>query len=110
MGGEDAGDGFGIGPARAGDVDGDGHDNLVIGAWQHGSAAHSGGKVYVYSGKDGSVLSTFTGRIPGATLGFDADGMGDVDGDGEADFLVTSAWSLVNGVRSGRAMIVSPVS
>ena len=105
--GEGPGEGFGIGPARAGDVDGDGHADLVVGAWQHGGAAHSGGKVYVFSGKDGSTLATYTGRIPGETLGFDADGMGDVDGDGSADFLLTSAWSLVNGVRSGRAMIVS---
>lgn len=105
--GEAAGDGFGIGPARAGDVNGDGHDDLVVGAWQHRSAAPSGGKVYVLSGKDGSVLQTYTGRVPGETLGFDADGLGDVDGDGRIDYLVTSAWSLVNGVRSGRTLVVS---
>lgn len=95
--------------ARAGDVDGDGHDDLVLGAWQHGSVAHSGGKIYVMSGKDGGVLATYTGTIPGETLGFDADGMGDVDGDGRADFLVTSAWSLVNGVRSGRTLVLRGV-
>lgn len=105
--GEGAGQGFGIGPARAGDVNGDGHADLVIGAWQYGGAAHSGGRVYVYSGQDGSLLRTYTGKIPGETLGFDADGLGDVDGDGEIDFLVTSAWSLVNGPRSGRVLVVS---
>jgi len=105
--GEAAGDGFGIGPARAGDVDGDGHDDLVVGAWQHKSAAPSGGKIYVLSGRDGSVLQTYTGRIPGETLGFDADGLGDVNGDGRIDFLVTSAWSLINGVRSGRTLVIS---
>lgn len=105
--GEEAGDGFGIGPARAGDVDGDGHDDLVIGAWQHGSAAFSGGKVYVYSGKEGALLTTYTGKVPGETFGFDADGMGDVDGDGSIDFLLTSAWSMINGPRSGRTYIVS---
>ena len=108
LSGEASGDGFGIGPARAGDVDGDGYDDLVVGAWQHGSAAHSGGKVYVYSGKDAALLWSFTGRVAGETLGFDADGMGDVNGDGRPDFLVTSAYSLVNGVRSGRTLIVSP--
>jgi hypothetical protein len=109
LAGEAAGDGFGIGPARAGDVDGDGHDDLVIGAWQHGSAAHSGGKVYVMSGKDGRVLATYTGKVPGETFGFDTDGMGDVDGDGRIDFLLTSAWSLVNGPRSGRTLVVRGV-
>ncbi|NKB88976.1 MAG: tetratricopeptide repeat protein [Acidobacteria bacterium] len=42
--GEAAGDGFGIGPADAGDVDGDGHADLIVGAWQHSSAAPAGGK------------------------------------------------------------------
>ncbi len=105
--GEAPGDGFGIGPARAGDVNGDGHADLVVGGWQHRSAALSGGKIYVYSGKDGELLESFTGKIPGETLGFDADGLGDVDGDGRYDYLVTSAWSLIRGVRSGRALVVS---
>ena len=34
--------------------------------------------------------------------------LGDINGDGRPDFQVTSAYSLVNGVRSGRALIVSP--
>ncbi len=105
--GEKAGDGFGIGPARAGDVNGDGHADLIVGAWQQRNAAHSGGKIYLYSGKDGSLMKAWTGRIAGETLGFDADGMGDVNGDGADDFLVTSAWSLVNGPRSGRTLILS---
>lgn len=105
--GEAAGDGFGIGPADAGDVDGDGHDDLIIGAWQHGSAAPSGGKTYLYSGRDGSLLAEWTCKVMGDTFGFDATGMGDVDGDGVIDFLLTSAWSAVNGARSGRMFILA---
>lgn len=105
--GEAPGDGFGIGPADAGDVDGDGHDDLIVGAWQHSGAAPSGGKVYLFSGKDGSLIRTWTGRVPGETFGFDATGMGDVDGDGATDFLLTSAWSAVNGSKSGRVYILS---
>ena len=80
--GETAGEGFGVGPANAGDVDGDGHDDLIIGAWQYGGAAISGGRAYLYSGKDGHLMKTSRVVFPGDTFGFDAVGIGDVDGDG----------------------------
>lgn len=105
--GETSGDSFGIGPADAGDVDGDGHADLIVGAWQQDNAAPAGGKVYLYSGKDQSLLRAWTCRVMGDTFGFDATGMGDVDGDGSIDFLLTSAWSAVSGPKSGRMFIVS---
>jgi hypothetical protein len=108
--GEAAGDGFGIGVADTGDVNGDGHDDLLVGAWQHASAAVSGGKLYLLSGKDGDLLASVTGNVPGETLGFDTTHVGDVDGDGHTDFLVTSAYSAVNGYRSGRVFILSGAS
>lgn len=105
--GETPGEGFGIGAATAGDVDGDERADLVVGAWQYAGAAVSGGRTTVYSGKDGRLLRTYTCRVPGDTFGFDAVGLGDVDGDGAADFLVTSAWSGVHGYHSGRVFVLS---
>lgn len=105
--GQGPGEGFGTCAAKTGDVNGDGIADLVVGSWQYGAAAWSGGRVAVYSGKDGSLLQSFTGKVPGETLGFDAVGVGDVDGDGKTDFLITSAWSMVNGIRSGRVYIVA---
>jgi len=105
--GENAGDGFGIGSAEAGDVNGDGHEDLVLGAWQYAGAASAGGRIYVYSGKDGTLLRTITGRVPGETLGFDATGVADANGDGIPDLLVTASWSNVNGFRSGRMYLIA---
>jgi hypothetical protein len=105
--GETQGDGFGIGRATVGDVNHDGHADLVVGAWQYGAAALSGGRSYLFSGKDGRLLKTYTCRIPGDTFGFDAVGLGDVDGDGTADLLITSAWSGIHGFHSGRMFIIS---
>jgi hypothetical protein len=105
--GETAGEGFGTSPSNAGDVDGDGHADLIVGSWQYSGAAVGAGRASLYSGKDGSLLRTYTSRIPGDTLGFDAVGLGDVDGDGTVDLLLTSAWSGVRGNRSGRVFVIS---
>lgn len=107
LSGENAGEGFGTSPSNAGDLDGDGLADLAVGAWQYGGAAMSGGRITVYSGKDGRVLRTITCRVPGDTLGFDSVGIGDVDSDGVRDLLVTAAYSGIKGYHSGRVFIVS---
>ena len=104
--GETAGEGFGTSPAVAGDVDGDGRADLLVGAWQHSTGAIGGGRVYLYSG-DARLLETYTCRTPGDTFGFDAVALGDVDADGTVDLLITSGWSGVSGFHSGRVFVIS---
>jgi hypothetical protein len=105
--GETAGEGFGTSPSVAGDVDGDGHADLIVGAWQYAGAAVGGGRAYLYSGFDGHLIRTYTCRTPGDTFGFDAVTMGDVRRDGMSDFLITSGWSGVSGYHSGRVFLIS---
>ncbi len=104
--GETAGEGFGSSQSRAGDVDGDGVPDLIVGAWQYAGAAASGGRAYLYSGT-GRLLRTFTSKVPGDTFGFDAVDLGDVNGDAVVDFLITAGWSGRAGYHAGRVFVVS---
>lgn len=81
--------GDGVGPGRgAGDVDGDGVNDLIIGSYTHGSGAAAAGRVRIFSGATGGLLRTITGNQPGETIGFDAVGIGDVNNDCAIDFIV----------------------
>jgi hypothetical protein len=86
--GENAGDGMGPG-REAGDVDGDGVDDLAVGSYQYG--ADDAGRITIFSGATGAVLRTLTSTTAGENLGFDALGIGDVDGDGRVDLLAAAA-------------------
>lgn len=101
------GEGFGTTAAACGDANGDGAADLIIGAWQHGGVAPSAGACYLHSGKDGSLLHTWRCAQAQDTLGFDAIGVGDADGDGNDDFVMSSAWSIVDYGRQGRVFLVA---
>lgn len=82
----------GLGPGRgAGDVDGDGHADVSIGYWTNNDGGAGAGKVVIYSGRTGLPLRTITSRTPGENFGFNAMGVGDVDGDRKVDLLVGAA-------------------
>jgi hypothetical protein len=74
--------------ASAGDVNGDGHADLIVGAPDDDNAGNSSGSARVFSGLDGSVLYSFDGVSADDWYGLSLSGAGDVDRDGYADFLV----------------------
>jgi MYXO-CTERM domain-containing protein len=84
-------DGFGRSVTGAGDIDGDGYDDLVVGAYGVESAS---GSAYVYYGSATGIDSTSEDKLTafdGASndyFGLSVSGAGDLDGDGYGDFLV----------------------
>jgi hypothetical protein len=90
-----------------GDVDGDKTHDLYVSDWANSAKGRSTGRAYVYSGTDGHLLFNMTGEAAGDGFGIGVADAGDVDGDGAIDFLVTSAWSGVNGFQSGRVFVIA---
>ncbi|MFT4976782.1 MAG: hypothetical protein ACI8S6_002687 [Myxococcota bacterium] len=95
------------------DIDGDGYDDIIIGAMGiSDNGTDAGGAYVVYGPLSGSIDLTTSAE---ATLLGDAaeDGagrstvlIGDVDSDGHADMLVTATGDGTNGVESGVAYLV----
>lgn len=81
---------FGRAIARAGDVDADGVEDLVIGSPGVSLAGPSAGAARVYSGATGALLHHFNGSAPGDNLGLAVAGLGDCNGDGHDDVAVSA--------------------
>ena len=101
-------DGDGLGPGRGiPDINGDGHADVSLAAWQSSAATPAGGKVYIHSGKDGSILHTVTGTLGQDALGVDALSVGDVNGDGNMDYMLTAVGQDFGGTDVGHLYIVT---
>jgi len=103
MTGVSASDYFGISVSKAGDVNGDGYSDVIVGASGYNS---NQGRSYIYFGGN-SMNSTadviFTGLEQGDEFGCSVSEAGDVNGDGYHDVIIGA--SAINGSGEGNTYI-----
>jgi hypothetical protein len=115
--GANIGDNLGYSVNSAGDVNGDGLDDIVVGA---AYAVNQQGLSYVIFGRHESIATTFPlnsldgrngfrieGDIPGVRLGDSVSSAGDVNGDGLDDVIIGAPRANVNdGFATGKSTLI----
>ena len=100
---------FGYSVAGAGDVNGDGYTDALIGAYNYSNGASSEGRVYLYLGASTGLsttpLWTAESNQAGAWFGYSVAGAGDLNGDGFSDIIVGAPLYDNGEVTEGRVYV-----
>ncbi len=105
--GSAAGNHFARSLAGGGDLNGDGVPDLLVGAKNNGENGVLAGKIYAYSGGDGSLLYSRLGDHIGDQLGTALSFAGDMDGDGHDDFVAGAPYDDAGFANNGSARAYS---
>ncbi len=122
--GENASDTLGWSVSGAGDLNGDGNPDIVVGAYlwdsipnpgpdgtnNSGDESLSNGKVYFYSGKDGSLIHSIAGGAANDRLGYSVSGGGSMDTDTTPDVVVGAYNASTAYVFSGVDIVAGTAS
>ena len=108
--------GFGLAPA--GDVNGDGFDDVIVGVPQDDTNGEDAGRAYVLFSNASGLLPDFTsvlagnggfvinGAAEGDNAGFSVNGGADINGDGLSDIVIGAPFADNNGNNSGTVYVV----
>ena len=93
----------------AGDVNGDGYADVIVGAYRYDVAGQDEGKVWLYHGSAAGLSTTPAWTAEGdqadALFGHSASTAGDVNGDGYADVIVSADWYDAGQENEGRVYL-----
>jgi hypothetical protein len=102
---------FGNSVSNLGDVDDDGYDDIVVGAfYENGTSAWNAGRAYVFSGATGDTLYSLVSPNEEFEGGFGrrAANVGDMNGDSFDDVAVGAPYEGPSGIpNAGRAYVFS---
>ena len=104
-------DAFAWSVATAGDLDGDGLGDLVVGAYSDDDGGAGSGAAYVYLGTatgvdtSSEVKLTASDAAAGDYFGWSVASAGDLDGDGHSEVVVGAFYSDQGGTTSGSAYV-----
>ena len=106
--GASANDQAGYTMTNAGDVDGDGLDDILIGAYGAGEAYLVLGSTLQKTPQLDLGVADYVFQSTNSTdlIGYSLSGAGDFDGDGLADLLISAPYSSPNGTYSGQVYLV----